>query len=100
MIHYAEKVSKATKVVGNIETYAFFHPEADISKERYEPTGRYLVVLLHPHTGLQTFYLNREKGGSRFVMDENSAAIIEDEWLDWCNTQLDGLSLKTQKNSL
>ncbi len=99
MINYSNRVFKAVKSNGDKEIYAFFHPEVDISKEEYETTGRFLVVLLHPDKGLQTFYLNREKEGDRFVMDENSPAIVEDEWQNWCSKAIHSQMLQ-KHNSL
>jgi len=99
MINYSSKVFKAVKNTGDKEIYAYFHPEVEISKPEYETTGRYLVVLLHPDKGLQTFYLNREKDGDNYVMDENSPAIIEEEWQEWCSSTIQAKSLEKQ-NSL
>lgn len=99
MINYSTKVFKAVKSAGDKELYAFFHPEVDMSKEEYSATGRYLVVLLHPHKGLQSFYLNKEKDGENFVMDENSPAIVEDEWQEWCSQTIQSHTLQRQ-NSL
>ncbi|BAV06053.1 hypothetical protein SAMN05421788_106122 [Filimonas lacunae] len=85
MINYSTHVFKVVKAHNNKEVYAWLHPEVDISKQEYAVTGRYLVVLLHPDKGLQTFYLNKEKGSEAYVMDENSPAIVEEEWQEWCS---------------
>lgn len=99
MINYSSKVFKAIKSTGEKEIYAYFHPEVEMDKPEYETTGRYLVVLLHPDKGLQTFYLNREKDGENYVMDENSPAIVEEEWQQWCSETIHAKTFQ-QQNSL
>lgn len=99
MINYAPKVFKAEKQDGDKGLYAYFHPEVEMSKDEYAATGRFLVVLLHPDKGLQTFYLNREKDGEEYVMDENSASIVEDEWQHWCSEAIHSHTLQ-KENSL
>lgn len=98
MTNYSAKVFKAVKSDGDKELYAYFHPEVDMSKKEYSTTGRYLVVLLHPDKGLQTFYLNQEKDGEGFVMDENSPAIVEDEWQEWCSQTIQSQTLQRQSS--
>lgn len=98
MINYSNYVFKAIKNTGEKEVYAYFHPEVDMDKSEYETTGRYLVVLLHPDKGLQTFYLNREKEGESYIMDENSPAIVEEEWQQWCSDTIHARSLQNQSS--
>jgi len=68
--------------------YASFHPEVIVNRENYESTGRYLVVLLHPEYGLQSFFLNKGNSAQAWLPDDNSGAIIDDELIEWCNHQI------------
>lgn len=56
MINYADNIFTRTYTHDNKKLYATFHPEVIVEREDYEPTGRYLVVLLHANKGLQSFF--------------------------------------------
>jgi len=88
MINYAEGVFTRTYIHEDKKFYASFHPEVIVEREQYETTGRYLVVLLHPELGLQSFYLNKVSHSQTWLPDDNSEAIIEDELIEWCNHQI------------
>ncbi len=96
MINYTHGIFTRTYIHGNKKFYASFHPEVIVERENYESTGRYLVVLLHPTLGLQSFFLNKVNGTRAWLQDENSAAIIEDELIEWCNHQI---SAQIDKNA-
>ena len=88
MINYAQGIFTRTYIHENKKFYASFHPEVIVERENYEPTGRYLVVLLHPKLGLQSFFLNKVDDAKTWLQDDNSAAIIDDELIEWCNHQI------------
>jgi hypothetical protein len=88
MINYAQGIFTRTYIHGDKKFYASFHPEVIVERESYESTGRYLVVLLHPELGLQSFFLNKTSGTQAWLPDDNSEAIIEDELIEWCNHQI------------
>jgi hypothetical protein len=88
MINYAQSVFTRTYIHGSKKFYASFHPEVIVERENYETTGRYLVVLLHPELGLQSFFLNKADDEQKWLPDDNSEAIIEDEMVEWCNHQI------------
>jgi hypothetical protein len=88
MVNYSESIFTRTYTHDNKKFYATFHPEVIVERENYEPTGRYLVVLLHPSKGLQSFFLNQNNQTDKWELDDNSEAIIEDELIEWCNHQI------------
>jgi hypothetical protein len=88
MINYTQGIFTRTYTHGNKKLYATFHPEVIIERDEYEPTGRYLVVLLHADKGLQSFYLNEDDKTNMWILDDNSPAIIEDELIEWCSHQI------------
>jgi len=88
MINYAEKIFTRTYIHGDKKFYASFHPEVIVERENYESTGRYLVVLLHPELGLQSFFLNNVNDTQTWLPDDSSRAIIDDELVEWCNHQI------------
>ncbi len=88
MINYAEKVFTRQYTHDNKKLYATFHPEVIIEREEYATTGRFLVVLLHPDKGLQSFFLNRDNETNNWQLDDNDPAIIEDELMEWIGNQL------------
>jgi hypothetical protein len=88
MINYAQGIFTRTYIQDNKKFYASFHPEVIVERETYELTGRWLVVLLHPTIGLQSFFLNRDNETKTWLPDDNSRAIIEDELIEWCNHQI------------
>jgi hypothetical protein len=96
MINYAENIFTRTYIHDNKKLYATFHPEVIIEREEYEPTGRYLVVLLHPNKGLQSFFMNKNDETNMWVIDDESGAIVEDELIEWCNYQIVSQRDKTE----
>lgn len=88
-INYADKVFLRTYTHEGKKLYATFHPEVVMDKDEYDTTGRYLVVLLHPTIGLQSFYLNYYNDQQKWGIDENSPEIVEDELLEWCGNQIE-----------
>ena len=88
MINYAEKVFTRQYTHDDKKLYATFHPEVIVERDEYATTGRYLVVLLHPEKGLQSFFLNRDSETGTWKPDDNDPAIVEDELLEWIGNQL------------
>ncbi|HWB28671.1 MAG TPA: hypothetical protein VG738_24530 [Chitinophagaceae bacterium] len=88
MINYADKVFTRQYTHGNKKFYATFHPEVIVERDEYATTGRYLVVLLHPEKGLEPFFINQDSGTGQWQPDENAAAIVEDDLLEWLSNQL------------
>ncbi len=89
MINYADKVFTRTFTHEGKKLYATFHPEVMIDYDNYETTGRYLVVLLHPHIGLQAFYLNFDDRTQTWAMNENSPELVDDELMEWLGNQIE-----------
>src|ERR1051325_5260563 len=89
MINYADNIFTRTYTHENKKLYATFHPEVIVEREDYEPTGRYLVVLLHANKGLQAFFLNKNDETDMYQLDDNDEVIIEDELIEWCNHQIE-----------
>jgi hypothetical protein len=88
MIDYSEGIFTRTFTQDNKKFYATFHPEVIVDRENYELTGRYLVVLLDPEKGLQSFYLNKNDDSNTWKLEETSSSIIDDDMLEWCNHQI------------
>ncbi len=88
MINYKEGVFIRSYTQGDAKYYASFHPEVILNHQRYDTTGRYLVVLLHPSKGLETFYLNKNDDSGQWEMNEDCGAIVEDELMEWCSNQI------------
>ncbi len=88
MINYAEKIFIRQYMHEDKKLYAAFHPEVILNSPQYETTGRYLVVLLHPEKGLESFFLNENSNTHTWEMDENDPAIVEEELLEWCSNQI------------
>ena len=88
MINYTEGIFTRTYTHGDKKLYASFYPEVIVERNEYATTGRYLVVLLHYDKGLQTFYLKEDDKTNTLQPDDNSAAIVEDELIEWCNYQI------------
>src|ERR1700753_3903529 len=88
MVNYADKIFTRQYTHDGKKLYATFHPEAIVERDEYATTGRYLVVLLHPEKGLQSFFLNRNSDTGAWQQDDNDPAIIEDELLEWIGNQL------------
>lgn len=93
-INYADKVFTRTYSHEGKKLYATFHPEVIIDREQYETTGRYLVVLLHPTLGLESFYLNYSNDTQQWAIDDNVPEIVEDELLEWLGNQVEGIKDK------
>jgi len=89
MIDYTEGIFTRTFTQDNKKFYATFHPEVIVEREYYEPTGRYLVVMLDPAKGLQSFYLNKDDDANEWQLEETSSAVIEEDMLEWCNHQIE-----------
>lgn|GEM_PF-2480275 len=89
MINFADNIFTRTYTHDNKKLYATFHPEVIVEREDYEPTGRYLVVLLHPNKGLQSFFLNKNDETNMYQLDDNDEVIVEDELIEWCNHQIE-----------
>ncbi|RFM28042.1 hypothetical protein [Deminuibacter soli] len=88
-VNYADKVFVRTFTHEGKKLYASFHPEVIIDRDEYETTGRYLVVLLHPTLGLESFYLNYHNEAQRWLIDDNAPEIVEDELLEWLGNQVE-----------
>lgn len=91
MINYANGITTREYSSGNKKLYATFHPEVIVERADYEKTGRYLVVLLHPQKGLQSFFLNKNDETGEYTLWEDDPAIVEDDLLKWCNQQIASL---------
>lgn len=89
MINYAEKIFTKEYEERNKKFYACFHPEVIVDLEEYSATQRWLVVLLHPDNGLQTFFMLRNDSLNRWEVDVNSNVEIESDLLQWCGLQLE-----------
>ncbi|QEC69496.1 hypothetical protein FRZ67_20135 [Panacibacter ginsenosidivorans] len=89
MISYAEGIFTREYLDGDRKLYATFHPEVIIETKEYDVTNRWLIVLLHPDLGLQTFFLLRNNLMNRWEMDQNDKNKLEDELLQWCGEQID-----------
>jgi hypothetical protein len=89
MISYAEGVFTREYLDGDKKLYATFHPEVILEKKEYDITNRWLIVLLHPDLGLQTFFMVRNSLMNRWEMDQNDNNRVEDEILQWCGKQID-----------
>ena len=88
MIDYSEGIFTRTFTHENKKFYATFHPEVIVERENYQLTGRYLVVLLDPSKGLQSFYLNKNDDSNTWQIEETSSSVVEEEMLEWCNHQI------------
>lgn len=90
MINYKDEVFIRSYPHEDDKLYGAFHPEVVMNSgsDHYDTTGRYLVVLLHPSKGLQTFYLNKNDETNTWQMDENSGAIVEEDLIEWCSNQI------------
>lgn len=88
MANYQDTVFTSTYPHKEDTLYATFHPEVIMNKEKYDTTGRYFVVLLHPEKGLQSFYINYDDKNSKWSLNENSGEIVEDELVTWCGDQI------------
>ena len=95
MIHYAEGVFTKEYIDGDKKLYATFHPEVMVEKDEYDITNRWLVVLLHPDLGLQTFFIVRNMLMDRWEMDRNENNLVEDELLQWCGKQIENRKQRT-----
>lgn len=89
MINYAASIFTRTYKHSNKELYATFHPEVIVERDGYESTGRYLVVLLHPEKGLQSFFLNKDNKTGKWAPKEDEPDVVEQEFIDWCNKQIE-----------
>ena len=89
MTDYTEGIFTRTFTHDNKKFYGTFHPEVIVERENYEPTGRYLVVLLDPAKGLQSFYMNKKDDAGMWQIEETSSAVIEDDLIEWCNHQIE-----------
>jgi len=88
MIKYAEGIFTREYTHGSKKFYATFHPEVIVERNEYALTGRYLVVLLDAEKGLQQFFLNKNSGTGKWELNENDPAIVDENLLNWCNTQI------------
>lgn len=98
MINYTNGIFTRTYSQDQKKLYASFFPEVIIERDDYATTGRFLVVLLHPTLGLETFYLKKTDEGDIWEVDENSGAIVEDELIEWCSHQIESYNNKNQEN--
>lgn len=89
MINYAEGIFTREFVEGDKKLYATFHPEVVLETDEYERTKRWLVVLLHPDLGLQTFFILKNDLMAKWEMDQNDTNPVEDEFIQWCGTQIE-----------
>lgn len=89
MINYSEGIFTRTYSQDGKEFYATFHPEVITEKDEYATTGRFLVVLLQPVHGLQCFFLNKADETNTWKPEENSAAIVEEDLVEWCSHQIE-----------
>lgn len=87
MINYADKVFTRQYTDNGKKLYATFHPEVIVERDDYATTGRFLVVLLHPEKGLQSFFINQNSDNGQWQLDDNDAAIVEDELMEWVGNQ-------------
>lgn len=94
MINYADKVFTRTFTHEGKKLYATFHPEVIVDHDEYETTGRYLVVLLHPNIGLESFYVNYDDQTQKWAMNENSPELVDEELMEWLGNQIEA-----QRNS-
>jgi len=88
MVNYAEGIFTIEYEEDNKKYYATFHPEVIEGKDANALTSRWLIVLLHPDEGLQTFYLTKNNLMDRWEMNQDSTVILEDEFLQWCGEQI------------
>jgi hypothetical protein len=88
MIDYTDGIFIRTFSQDNKKFYATFHPEIIVERANYEPTGRFLVVMLDPEKGLQSFYLNKNDETETWELEETSSAVIEEDMIEWCNHQI------------
>lgn len=88
MINYADGIFTREFIDGEKKWYATFHPEVIVETKEYEVTRRWLVVLLHPELGLQTFFLRHNSLMKRWEMDQSDNN-VEDDMLQWCGKQID-----------
>lgn len=88
MINYADSIFTRTYIHNHKKFYATFHPEVIVDRENYESTGRYLVVLLHPDKGLQSFFMNQNDQTHDWQLSEHTEAIVEDDLVEWCSHQI------------
>ena len=89
MINYQDAVFTSTYPQNEDTLYATFHPEVVMNKDKYDTTGRYLIVLLSADKGLQNFYLNYDNKSNKWSANENTGEIIDDERVKWCGEQID-----------
>ena len=89
MVNYQEAVFTSTYPHNDDTLYATFHPEVVMANDKYDTTGRYLVVLLHPDKGLQSFYINHDDKANKWALNENSGEIIEEKLVQWCSDEID-----------
>lgn len=99
MINYTNGLFTRTFSQDQKKLYASFFPEVIVEREEYATTGRFLVVLLHPQLGLQTFYLKQNDEDQTWQADENSGAIVEDELIEWCSHQIGTFNNKNQETT-
>lgn len=90
MINYAEGIFTREFIDGEKKWYATFHPEVMVETKAYAVTKRWLIVLLHPEFGLQTFFLRHNELMKRWETDQNdNNQQVEDEMLQWCGQQIE-----------
>jgi hypothetical protein len=88
MTNYKDEIFTRAYMHDDAKLYATFHPEVIMKNDHYDTTGRYLVVLLHPTKGLQTFYLNYDDETKTWKQNENSGEIVEEDLIEWCSNQI------------